>query len=64
MSGAWARVTSDAGTIVPAGVQIGMGVKTAATPRVMSTGHDHVLGQGLRCLAIRGDGFFQHSHDP
>ena len=30
--------TSDAGTIVPTGVQIGSGVRTAATSRIMSQG--------------------------
>lgn len=41
-------VTSDAGTMVPAGVQIGMGVKTAATPRVMSQGLDQPHREGSR----------------
>ncbi|WP_417689764.1 flagellar basal-body rod protein FlgG [Roseibium sp.] len=50
--------TSNAGTIVPTGVQIGSGVKTAATARIMSQG---VLEQTSKELdiAIRGEGFFQ-----
>lgn len=51
-------VTSDSGTMVPAGVQIGMGVKTAATPRVMSQGSINLTEKDLD-LAIRGDGFFR-----
>src|SRR3990170_2304728 len=31
--------TSDQGTMVPAGIEIGSGVKTAGTPRVMSQGN-------------------------
>jgi flagellar basal-body rod protein FlgG len=50
--------TSDAGTVAPVGVQIGSGVKTAATPRIMSQGgvlpteKDHDV-------AVRGEGFFR-----
>ncbi|MFN0264132.1 flagellar basal-body rod protein FlgG [Tepidamorphus sp. 3E244] len=51
-------VTSDAGTMVPAGVQIGMGVKTAATPRVMSQGSINLTEKDLD-IAIRGEGFFR-----
>ena len=51
-------LTSDSGTIVPAGVQIGMGVKTAATPRVMTQGTISSSGKEFD-VAIRGDGFFQ-----
>jgi flagellar basal-body rod protein FlgG len=51
-------LTSDSGTIVPAGVQIGMGVKTAATPRIMTQGTITSSGKDFD-LAIRGDGFFQ-----
>ena len=53
-------VTSDSGTIVPAGVQIGMGVKTAATPRIMSQGAVTLTEKDLD-LAIRGEGFFRIS---
>lgn len=50
--------TSDIGTQVPAGIEIGAGVKTAATPRIMSQGS---LSQteGTYDVAIRGEGFFR-----
>ena len=51
-------ITSDSGTMVPAGVQIGMGVKTAATPRVMSQGSINLTEKELD-IAIKGDGFFR-----
>lgn len=50
--------TSDTGTMVPAGIQIGVGVKTAATPRVMSQGNILATEKELD-VAIRGDGFFR-----
>jgi flagellar basal-body rod protein FlgG len=50
--------TSDTGTIVPTGIQIGSGVKTAATPRVMSQGNILITEKELD-VAIRGDGFFR-----
>ena len=50
--------TSDQGTIVPSGVQIGSGVMTAATPRIMSQGTIQPTEKDLD-LAVRGDGFFQ-----
>lgn len=50
--------TSSAGTIVPTGVQIGSGVKTAATARIMSQGNVEQTGKELD-VAIRGEGFFQ-----
>jgi len=43
--------SSDAGTVLPSGIQIGMGVKTAATYRIMT--------QGDLVNAVRGEGFFQ-----
>src|SRR5690349_24424216 len=48
--------TSDIGTQVPAAIEIGAGVKTAATPRIMSQGS---LSQtdGTYDVAIRGEGF-------
>lgn len=49
--------TSDAGTLVPAGVEIGSGVKVAATARVMTSG-DVLPTEKQLDLAIRGDGFF------
>ncbi len=50
--------TSDTGTIVPTGIEIGGGVKTAATPRVMSQGNIVMTETDLD-VAIRGDGFFR-----
>lgn len=50
--------TSVAGNQVPAGLEIGLGVRTAATPRVMSQGN--VVGTDNELdIAIRGDGFFR-----
>src|SRR4030081_1958650 len=49
---------SDQGTVLPVGVDIGGGVKTVGTPRLMSqgtlapTGNDHDT-------AVRGEGFFK-----
>ncbi|MCX2722059.1 flagellar basal-body rod protein FlgG [Roseibium salinum] len=50
--------TSDTGTIVPTGIQIGSGVKLASTTRIMSQGSLEQTGKQLD-LAIRGEGFFQ-----
>ncbi|MEO9529768.1 flagellar basal-body rod protein FlgG [Roseibium sp.] len=50
--------TSDAGTIVPTGIQIGSGVKIASTARIMSQGSLEQTGKNLD-LAVRGEGFFQ-----
>ncbi|HQF31186.1 MAG TPA: flagellar basal-body rod protein FlgG [Hyphomicrobiales bacterium] len=50
--------TSDAGTIVPVGVQIGSGVRTVATPRVMTQGGVTTTERELD-LALRGEGFFR-----
>ncbi|MBL4646045.1 MAG: flagellar basal-body rod protein FlgG [Rhizobiales bacterium] len=49
--------TSDAGTMVPAGVEVGSGVKTAGTPRVMSQGGLESTEREFD-IAIRGEGFF------
>ena len=49
--------TSDQGTVVPAGIEIGSGVKTAATPRIMSQGTVTPTEKDLD-VAIRGEGFF------
>lgn len=49
--------TSDTGTIVPSGVQLGFGVKTGATSRVMSQGSLTSTDKDLD-LAIRGEGYF------
>lgn len=50
--------TSSAGTMVPTGVQVGMGVKTAATSRIMSQGSVSLTEKELD-VAIRGEGFFE-----
>ncbi|ASP33539.1 flagellar basal-body rod protein FlgG [Labrenzia sp. VG12] len=50
--------TSDAGTIVPTGIQIGSGVKLASTTRIMSQGSLEQTGKALD-VAVRGEGFFQ-----
>lgn len=49
--------TSDT-TIVPAGIEIGSGVKISATPRVMSQGGLQATEKELD-VAIRGEGFFR-----
>ncbi|MEZ5826072.1 MAG: flagellar basal-body rod protein FlgG [Geminicoccaceae bacterium] len=49
--------SSDTGTVVPAGVQLGLGVKTAAVYRIHEQGD--VLGTENKLdVAIQGDGFF------
>jgi flagellar basal-body rod protein FlgG len=49
---------SDQGTIVPVGVDIGGGVKTVGTPRLMTQGTLSPTGNDLD-IAIRGEGFFK-----
>jgi flagellar basal-body rod protein FlgG len=49
---------SDQGTILPVGVDIGGGVKTVGTPRLMTQGSLTNTGNDLD-LAIRGEGFFK-----
>jgi flagellar basal-body rod protein FlgG len=49
--------TSDQGTLAPVGIEIGSGVKTAATPRVMSQGTPTPTEKELD-VAVRGEGFF------
>jgi len=49
--------TSDQGTNLPAGVEIGSGVRTVATPRIMSQGSVSPTEKELD-IAIRGEGFF------
>ncbi len=49
--------SSDSGTIVPTGIQLGFGVKTGATSRVMSQGNLTNTEKELD-VAIRGEGFF------
>src|SRR4029078_3624293 len=50
--------TSDQGNILPAGVELGSGVKTVGTPRVMTQGNLSPTGKDFD-VAIRGDGFFR-----
>ena len=50
--------SSDAGTIVPAGVQLGLGVKTAAVYRITEQGSLLSTDNSLD-LAIQGRGYFQ-----
>ena len=50
--------SSDVGTIVPAGVQIGLGVKTAAVYRITEQGN-LTLTENTFDLAINGDGYFE-----
>lgn len=50
--------SSDTGTIVPAGVQIGLGVKTAAVYRITEQGN-LTLTENPLDIAINGDGYFQ-----
>jgi flagellar basal-body rod protein FlgG len=49
--------TSDQGTMVPAGLEIGSGVRTVSTPRVMSQGGVNATERELD-VAIRGEGLF------
>ncbi|HVY58789.1 MAG TPA: flagellar basal-body rod protein FlgG [Xanthobacteraceae bacterium] len=50
--------TSDQGNILPVGVDLGSGVKTVGTPRVMTQGNLLPTGKSLD-VAIRGEGFFK-----
>lgn len=50
--------TSDQGNILPVGIDIGSGVKTVGTPRVMTQGNLLPTGKDFD-VAIRGDGFFK-----
>jgi flagellar basal-body rod protein FlgG len=50
--------SSDSGTIVPSGVQIGIGVKAAAVNRMMAQGNLTNTNNSLD-IAIQGNGFFQ-----
>jgi flagellar basal-body rod protein FlgG len=49
---------SDQGTIIPVGVDIGGGVKTVGTPRLMTQGTLSPTGGDLD-IAVRGEGFFK-----
>ena len=50
--------TSDQGNILPVGVDLGSGVKTVGTPRLMAQGTLAPTGSELD-VAIRGEGFFK-----
>ena len=50
--------TSDKGTLLPAGIEIGSGVKIVSTARNMSQG-TITATQGNLDVAIRGEGFFE-----
>jgi flagellar basal-body rod protein FlgG len=50
--------TSDQGNILPAGIELGSGVKTVGTPRIMSQGGLLPTEKELD-MAIRGEGFFR-----
>ena len=50
--------TSDQGTLLPAGLAIGSGVKTVSTPRDMSQGTLNSTGKPYD-VAIRGEGYFK-----
>ena len=50
--------TSDQGNILPAGIELGSGVKTVGTPRVMSQGTLLPTSKEFD-VAIRGEGFFR-----
>ena len=52
--------SSDAGTIIPTGVQIGVGVRTAAVYRINEQGNMNKTDNDLD-LAIRGRGYFSVS---
>ncbi len=51
--------TSDQGNIVPVGIELGSGVKTVGTPRVMTPGHAVADRASELDVAIRGEGFFK-----
>ncbi len=50
--------TSAAGNILPVGIDLGGGVKTVGTPRLMTQGTLSATGSSLD-VAVRGDGFFK-----
>ncbi|MCE7999830.1 MAG: flagellar basal-body rod protein FlgG [Rhodobiaceae bacterium] len=50
--------SSDSGTIVPAGVQVGMGVRTAAVTRIAAQGNLDITENDFD-LAIQGRGYFR-----
>jgi flagellar basal-body rod protein FlgG len=50
--------TSDQGNLLPAGIELGSGVKTVGTPRLMTQGSIVQTGKDFD-VAIRGEGFFR-----
>ncbi|MDI7773798.1 flagellar basal-body rod protein FlgG [Asticcacaulis sp. EMRT-3] len=50
--------SSDSGTVVPTGIQIGSGVKTGSVYRIMEQGSDTQTGNDYD-IAIEGKGYFQ-----
>jgi flagellar basal-body rod protein FlgG len=50
--------SSDAGSVVPAGAQVGLGVKTAAIYRINEQGNLQQTNNSFD-LAVRGNGYFQ-----
>lgn len=50
--------SSDAGTVVPSGIQMGLGVKTGAVYRMHSQGAIQIT-ENVMDVAIEGEGFFQ-----
>src|SRR5213078_2937506 len=50
--------TSAQGNVLPAGIELGSGVKTVGTPRVMSQGTLSPTSKEFD-VAIRGEGFFK-----
>ena len=50
--------TNDQGNMLPVGIDLGSGVKTVGTPRVMTQGNVIATGKDLD-VAIRGEGFFK-----
>lgn len=50
--------TSDQGNILPVGIDLGSGVKSVGTPRIMTQGNLLPTGRDLD-VAIRGEGFFK-----
>jgi flagellar basal-body rod protein FlgG len=50
--------TNDQGNMLPVGIDLGSGVKTVGTPRVMTQGNITPTGKDLD-VAIRGEGFFK-----
>ena len=51
--------TSSQGNILPAGIELGSGVKTVGTPRLMSQGELTQTGKDYD-LAVRGEGFLRY----